>query len=357
MTEQTGAAELVREPEVYAGKSLWTLGWERFRRKKLAMTSLVIILLFYLTGILGPFVVPFSYRAQNLDRSEIPAWALQPVCQVAVAVNFFEARTRPAQKQPMQEHFLGTDRLGRDLFSRMVWGVRTSVIVSLATILTGSIFLGVGLGALAGFMGGKTDAVIMRVGEIFLSFPGLLLVILISSTVRPRAVEWVEEFQRTTGFRGLTESGFADYMVVFGALALFGWVGIARVIRGQFLLLREMDYVTAATALGVPTSRLIGVHVLPNTLNIIIIMLSTSLGGAIGSELVLSFLGVGVQPPTPSLGVMIFETVGGQTGLLEQLGCRIAPVFLAPMILVSIIFFCFALLGDGLNDAFNPRAR
>jgi len=340
------------------GKSLWALGWERLRRKKLAMTSLVIVSLFYLFGIVGPFFAPYSYSAQNLDAARQPAWIMQPLCAAFSAIDLFEARSRLPQSTPSTDHLLGTDRLGRDLLSRIIWAMRTSAIVSLATILTGSIFLGVGLGAISGFVGRWVDSLIMRIGEIFLSFPGLLLVILISATVRPRAIEWVNSFQEATGFHGLIESGFADYLVVFGALAIFGWVGVARIIRGQILLLREMDYVTAARALGSGSGRLIVLHVLPNTMSLIIVLLSTSLGGAIGSELVLSFLGVGIQPPTPSFGIMTYESIGqGQTFLLDQFGCRVAPEFLAPMFIVSLVFFCFALLGDGLNDAFNPRAR
>lgn len=351
-----GIAQLEKEAALKrgAGKSLWVLGWERFRRKKLAMASLAIILLFYVGGIFAPALAPYSYSQQNLDNSFQPAWVAQPVC--AVLNPIFNPTQRPPQNPPDASHPLGTDRLGRDLLSRMLWGMRTSVIVSLATILTGSIFLGVGLGALAGYVGRWPDNLIMRVGEIFLAFPGLLLVMLISTTIRPRVLEGAQAFQEATGVRGLVESGFVDYMVVFGALAAFGWVGIARIIRGQILALREMDFVTAAQAMGARTGRILTIHVLPNTLNIIIIMLSTSLGGAIGSELVLSWLGIGIQPPTPSLGVMIWENQS-QTLLFEQLACRISPVFLAPIFVASVVFFCFALLGDGLNDALNPRAR
>lgn len=355
MTQQGGITGLAKgaTERSTGGKSLWALGWERFRKKKLAVASLIIILAFYLGGIFAPLLAPFSYSDQDLQKSFQPAWLTQPLCAV---INVFGREGTPPKLAPSPEHLMGTDRLGRDLYSRILWGMRTSVIVSLAAILTGSIFLGVTLGALAGFLGRWVDTVVMRVGEIFLAFPGLLLVILISATIRPRVMVWAEGFQQATGFRGLVESGFVDYMVVFGALSAFGWVGVARVIRGQILMLREMDYVTAARAVGATTPRIILNHLLPNTFNIIIIMLSTALGGAIGSELVLSWLGVGIQPPTPSLGVMIWE-YQGQTLLFEQLACRVAPVFLAPIFLVSVVFFCFALLGDGLNDALNPRAR
>lgn len=354
MAQAGGIQSLAKEAHGrIGGKSLWVLGWERFRRKKLAMASLFVISLFYLGGIFGPMFAQFSYREQNLDNQFQPAWLTQPLCAV---INTVFPNSSPSNLAPDPQHLLGTDRLGRDLWSRILWGMRTSVIVSLAAMLTGSIFLGVTLGALAGFIGRWVDTLIMRVGEIFLAFPGLLLVILISATIRPRVVEWVAAFQQSSGISGLIESGFVDYMVVFGALAAFSWVGIARIIRGQILSLRETDYIVAAQAIGATTRRTIFVHILPNTLNIIIIMLSAALGGAVGSELVLSWLGVGIQPPTPSLGVMIWENQS-QTLLFDQLSCRYAPVFLAPSFIASAVFFCFALLGDGLNDALNPRAR
>ncbi len=350
-----GVAGLARDAEEIraAGKSLWALGWERFRRKKLAMVSLSIVLAFYAVGVVGPFFAPYSYREQDLDHSLQPGWLTQPFC---VVTSLLEPNRTPPKVAPGPEHLLGTDRLGRDLFSRIIWGMRTSVIVSLAAVITGGLLLGIGLGVIAGFFGGMIDNVIMRIGEILLSFPGILLVALISATIRPRAVEWVQHFQDRTGFTGLIESGFADYVVVFGALSIFGWVGLSRIIRSQVLLLREMDYVTAARALGATSGRIMLNHVFPNTLNLIIILMSFALPGYIGAELVLSWLGIGIQPPTPSLGVMLYENQS-QSLMIQQLSCQVAPVFIAPSFVVTVVVFCFALLGDGLNDAFNPRAR
>jgi len=350
-----GPSSLSGQLAVPAGtpKSPRALAWERFRRKKLAMASLCIIVTFYVCGILAAVLAPHSYREQNLDNTEQAAWLSQPYCAV---ISMVDSTYRPPKVAPSTDHLLGTDRAGRDLLSRILFGMRTSVIVSLASILTGSVFLGVTLGALSGFLGGKVDSVIMRVGEVFLAFPGLLLVILISATVRDRVQTWAENFELTTGFKGLVESGFIDYVVVFGAMSVFGWVGVARVIRGQILQVREMDYITAAIALGGTTRRIILTHVLPNTTNIIIYMLSIGLGAAIGSELILSWMGVGIKTPTPSLGVMIYESQG-QTAFLDQISCRKPPLFLAPVLLVTLMTFAFALLGDGLIDALNPRSR
>jgi len=337
------------------GKSLWGLAWERFRRKKLAMISLVIISAFYLSGIFAGVLAPYSFRTQNLDNSEQLAWAMGPYCALAIAVN---PGYKPVSgvKPPGTEHLLGTDRLGRDLLTRILYGIRTSVVVSLASILTGTLILGVVLGMMAAYLRGWVDAVIMRVGEVFLSFPGLLLVILISATIRARVKEWFVAWERANGVEIFTETGMVDYFVVFGAMALFGWVGVARIIRGQILQMREMEYITAARAIGASTPTIMRRHILPNLTNILIYMISAGLGGAVGSELVLSFIGVGVQPPVPSLGVMIYEQTQGQTNFIEQIGCMRPPMLLAPLMLATVVFFSFALLGDGLIDALNPRS-
>ncbi len=339
-----------------AGKSLKVLAWERFRRKKLAMISLVIICAFYLSGIFAGWLSPYDFRTQNLDNSEQLAWAMGPYCMIATSLN---SAYKPAAgvKPPDAQHLLGTDRLGRDLFTRMLYGIRTSVIVSLASIITGTLFLGVLLGMMAAYLRGWVDAVIMRVGEVFLAFPGMLLVILISATIRERVKEWVVTWEQANGTQVFTETGMVDYVVVFGAMALFGWVGVARIIRGQILQMREMEYITAARAIGASTPTIMRRHILPNLTNILIYMISAGLGGAVGSELVLSFIGVGVQPPVPSLGVMIFEQTQGQTNFIEQIGCIRPPMLLAPLMLATVVFFAFALLGDGLIDALNPRSN
>ncbi len=307
-----------------AGESLTKLAFKRFIRKKVAMTGLFLVLAFYLAGIFAPILAPYNYSDQNLDQS-------------------FQG--------PSAQHWLGTDRLGRDVLSRIIWGARTSVIVSLAAVATGSLVLGVVLGVLSGYVGGWVDTVIMRIGEIFLAFPSLLLVILLAATIRPRVEGLVLGFEEASGIRGLSESGVIDYFLIFGSLSIFGWVGMARLIRGQILSLKERDYVLAARALGASTRRIMFLHLFPNTLNLIIVMLTLGLGGAIGSELVLSWLGIGVQPPRPSLGVMIWENQS-----ISQLQTH-PNVLISVITVVSVVYFSFQLFGDGLNDALNPRAR
>lgn len=302
-------------------KSCWADSWCRLTRKRAATSALILLLVIYLSGVLAPWVAPYSPTDQNLDA----AW-----------------------QGPSREHLLGTDRLGRDILSRIIWGARTAAIVSIAAVVTGSIFLGVVLGSVAGYLGSKIDTIIMRLGDLFLAFPGLLLVILIAATVKPRVTELVRGFERAAGFEGIVASGAVDYFVVFGALSLFSWVGMARLVRGQVLSLKENQYVEAARAIGASTPRIILVHLFPNAIGPVIVSVSMAMGSAVTSEVVLSWLGVGIQPPNASWGVMIWENSG-------QL--RSNPhLLLMPAFVVGLVIIAWNILGDGLNDALNPRA-
>ena len=305
------------------GRSLWSHSLRRLLRKKVGMTCLVVISVIYLAGILAPWVTPYDYRMQDLSAiKEGPSWS----------------------------HPFGTDRVGRDYLTRIIYGLRTTVIITIASILTGSLFLGIGLGLISGYFGKLVDSVIMRVGEVFLAFPGILLVLLIAATLRPRVVELARGFEDATGLN-IVSLGIVDYFVVFGSLAAFSWVGMARLVRGQVLYTKQAQYVEAAQAIGASTRRILAVHVLPNVLSPVIVLVSMGMGSAAGAEIVLSWLGIGIQPPTPSLGVMIFEN--GNISVL-----RTDPhLLLFPVGAITVLIFAFNLLGDALNDAFNPRAR
>ena len=255
---------------------------------------------------------------------------------------------------PSFDHPFGTDRLGRDYYSRIIYGIRTTVIITLASVLTGSLLVGLTLGAAAGYFGGKVDSFIMRIGDIFLAFPDILLVILIASTLKPRVESWVRSFEGWSGIEGIVRSGAVDYFVVFGALTLFSWVGMARLVRGQILQLKESQYVEAARAMGASNQRIIVRHLLPNSLSPIIVSVSMGMGAVAGIEVVLSWLGIGIQPPNPSLGRMILENFGfGNLSLLRN----DPHLILVPVFTIAIIIFAWNLLGDGLNDVLNPRTR
>ena len=306
------------------GRSLWLYAGRRFVRNKRGLVCLIIILLLYGAGLMAPLIAPYDYDEQDLGR---------------------------ALQSPRWEHPFGTDRLGRDMFSRILYGVRTTVIVTVAAMAAGGLLIGLVLGLVSGYFGRLADGLIMRVGEVFLAFPDILLVILIAATIKPRVTEWVFRLEETTGVTGIVRFGVVDYLVVFAALATVSWVGMARVVRGQVLGLKQSQYVLAARALGASHLRIIFRHIFPNLLPPVIVLVSVGMGSIAGSEIMLSWLGLGVQPPVPSLGVMIFDN--GNIAVL-----RTHPyLLLFPVGVVAIIIFAFNLLGDALNDALNPRAR
>ena len=225
---------------------------------------------------------------------------------------------------PSGEHLLGLDDLGRDVWARIVWGARVSLRVGFSVVIIASL-VGVTLGAISGYFGGKIDVLVMRLCDILLAFPGILLAIAMVAVLGPSLNN------------------------VIIALATIGWVGYARLVRGQVLKVREMEYVTAAKALGARSPRVIIRHVLPNVINPVIVMATLGLAGAILSEAALSFLGLGVQPPTPSWGAML--TAGRRyLGLANHLA-----IFPGAAIMLAVMGLNF--LGDGLIDALDPKYR
>ena len=225
---------------------------------------------------------------------------------------------------PSKQHLLGLDDLGRDVLSRILWGARVSLRVGFSVVLAASL-IGITLGAISGYFGGWADTVIMRITDILLAFPGILLAIALVAVLGPSINN------------------------VILALATIGWVGYARLVRGQVLKVREMEYVTAAKALGAKSPRVIVRHVLPNVINPVIVMATLGLAGAILSEAALSFLGLGVQPPTPSWGAML--TAGRRyLGLANHLA-----IFPGAAIMAAVMGLNF--LGDGLIDALDPKYR
>jgi ABC-type dipeptide/oligopeptide/nickel transport system permease subunit len=302
-------------------RSPFGLAVRRLLRKKIAVLALAYIAVFYFCGLFAPVVAPQSYTKQDLDH---------------------------VSEGPSLSHPLGTDPLGRDMLSRVIWASRTTVIVTVATLVTGGLVLSVSLGLLAGYLGGIVDTAIMRVGDVFFALPGLPMLILINATVKPKVVDqaWIKDLE---GW--LRVDGLPDYLVIFGALSLFAWVGGARVIRSQILALRETDYVVAARAMGASVWRVIFRHLLPNVSNIIIVSLSAGLGGIAGTEIALTWFGVGIQPPTPSFGTMLYE--GGSIRTLQAY----PHLLLVPGAVVAALIFSFNLLGDALTDILTPRAR
>lgn len=304
-----------------------SLAWARLVRKRLALACMAALAFVYLLGIGAPVVsyfAPYGYTEQDYTA---------------------------IRKPPSASHWAGTDLKGRDVLMRVVWAVQTTVIITVVVVATGGIALGVTLGLVAGYLGRRVDSLIMRIGELFSAFPDILLVILIAATLGGRIrdiVWWIED---NTFLDGLARSGAADYLVISVALVSFGWIGMARLVRGQVLYLKESQFVDAARAAGTSTPRILFVHILPNAISPIVVTVSMSMGALVGAEIILSWLGLGVQPPKPSLGTMLLEA-GSLSALRE-----VPWMLLAPGVAAWTIVLAWNLLGDSLNDVLNPRTR
>lgn len=236
----------------------------------------------------------------------------------------YEQDTARRLEAPSEQHPLGLDDLGRDVLSRILYGARVSLRVGFSVVILASV-VGVTLGAIAGYFGGTIDVLVMRLCDILLAFPGILLAIALVAVLGPNLNN------------------------VILALATIGWVGYARLVRGQVLKVREMEYIVAAKALGAKSPRVIIRHVLPNVINPVIVMATLGLAGAILAEAALSFLGLGVQPPIPSWGAML--TAGRRyLGLANHLA-----IFPGAAIMLAVMGLNF--LGDGLIDALDPKYR
>jgi peptide/nickel transport system permease protein len=296
----------------------------RLLRRPVAVVAIAVIVIIYGAGIFAPLIAPHGFsEADFQDRYASPSFS----------------------------HPLGTDSLGRDLLSRAIWSAQTTVIISLASVLTGGVFLGLTLGLIAGYVRGAADYVIMRLAEIFGSVPPILLLLIITATLLNGVQDLGSNIEDLTGQPWIVSSGAPSYVLVFGALAMFGWVGLARLIRSQVLALREAPYITAAQAAGASNARILFWHLLPNVGNLLIVALTLSLGGAAGAEVGLTFLGIGVQSPHPSFGAMISDAVG-LSNVREHI-----LLILVPATVVSSLILAFNLLGDQLTDVLSPRRR
>jgi ABC-type dipeptide/oligopeptide/nickel transport system permease subunit len=293
-------------------------------RRKLAALSLIYIVIFYITGIFAPLLAPGNYREQNLDE---------------------------ALRSPSLEHPFGTDRLGRDMLTRVIYAARTTVIITVITVVSGSLIIGPALGLLAGYRRGVVDIVINRMGEVVAGLPELLIIIFFSATFGPRLNEWIAQFYDAPVIGDSLRGGFGSLAVVAIVLTLLGWVGAMRFIRALTLQVRETEYVLAARSMGAGTWRVIIRHILPNVSHVLVLIVATAFGAIALAEIGLTFLGLGVRPPVPSFGEMI--NAGASVRTLEaHPHLLFIPAFFAVMLLLS-----WSLLADALNDVLNPRTR
>ena len=300
-------------------RGLWGDAWRRMRRNKLAMVGLVITGFMLLTAIFGPILIPYTYYEQDLYRT-------------------FEL--------PSRDHLLGTDELGRDYLARVVYGARTAVGIAVSVTAL-SVLIGTLLGAFGAYLGGWVDVVVMRLVDVISSIPMILLAILIDSTLKRPLELAVHDLYIHLQWPILRNVSHASYFLTFAGLALIFWPGCARLVRGQILSIRELDYVSAARSVGANQTQIVLRHILPNAIGPIIVLMTFGFSGAIMLEAGLSFLGVGIQPPLPSWGSMLFNAMRFWR---DYPWMPTVPAVVLGMTTVSINF-----LGDGLNDALNPR--
>lgn len=313
------AAEKESFIETKASLSYWQDAWRRLKKNKVAMVSLVIVILLILFAFIGPLFFENDYTTQvRGDENIDPSW----------------------------DYPFGTDNLGRDLLVRTMFGTRISLIVgiaaSLIVLVIGSIY-----GAISGYFGGRVDDVMMRLVELIYSIPEILVVLLLSTALKPGLQEWFNTSD--TAIAKVLSTLGASLIAIFIAFGILYWVSMARIIRGQVLMLKEQEYVTAAKALGASSSRVIKRHILPNCIGQIIVMTCLQIPSAIFLESFLSFLGVGVSAPLTSLGSMASDALGGMYTYTYRL--------MIPAAILSLLILSLNLFGDGLRDALDPRLK
>lgn len=291
------------------------IAWKRFRYHRLAWGSLLLLAFFSILVILIPILMEriwgIDYKGTHLgDRFQPISWT----------------------------HFLGTDELGRDVFTRLFYGGRISLSVALISAIA-SLFIGTAIGAMAGYYGGWIDTLLMRFTDTMLSLPSLPLMILLA------AIDLQKIFPDTLLF--MTRGNYASLFKLMIILIFFGWMSIARLVRGEFLSLREREFVLASQALGASNQKMIWLRILPNCTAPIIVSITLSIGGIILYEAILSFIGLGIQPPIPSWGNMLHHA-------LEYI--RSAPLLaFFPGLFILMVVVSINFLGDGLRDAFDPK--
>jgi oligopeptide transport system permease protein len=281
---------------------LWTDAWRRFRRNRLAVGSLAFVILLITLAVIAPILEHFGI--------------LQDPTAQDVANNYLGPGA--------PHHILGTDDLGRDVLSKVIFGSQVSLSIG---ILVQAIVLLIGgtIGLVAGYFGGWLDNLLMRFTDIMYAFPDLLFVLIIVAALGPTLLN------------------------IFVAIGLVSWVGLARLVRGQVLSIKEKEYVEAANAAGSSPAKIILKHLLPNSLGPVIVTLTFGIPAAIFTEAVLDFLGVGLRPPQPTWGVMVFEGYAAVDAY--------PYLVIIPCVALSMTMLAFNFIGDGLRDALDPRMR
>ncbi len=293
VSQDEKAADSITRPPI----GYWEDVWARFKKNRLALFGLALLAVLTFMAIIGPLIGGWDYRSIDEGRT-----------------NEFLSK----------DHWFGTDYLGRDMFVRLWFGTRISVFIGVVAASL-DLLIGVTYGGISGYFGGAIDDVMMRIVDVLVGIPYLLMVILLLVVLRP----------------GLTS--------IILAMVITGWTGMARLVRGQVLQLKEMEYVLAAKSIGASPRRIIARHLIPNTMGVVLVSLTMTIPGAIFTEAFLSFIGLGVPMPMASLGSLANE--GYQVLLVYPHNLII------PAIAISLLILSFNFVGDGLRDALDPRLR
>lgn len=309
------AEEKAMNDQMRPSVSYWKDAMRRFKRNRLAMVMLALLIIIILAAIFGPIISPYTYKGQSADVRQGPSFA----------------------------HPFGTDKLGRDIFVRVMYGTRISLLVGVVTMVLVCL-IGITYGAIAAYVGGIWDNLMMRFVDLMMTVPSMLIIILLSVVLRDPLKELISN-PRFTVFASMG----AGLISIFIVLALFNWLGMARSVRGALLMNRTQEYVLAAEAMGAKSKWVIKRHLLPNSIGVIIISATGVVPSAIMTESFLSFIGLGVAAPVPSLGSMANDALNG------IMSYPLNMVY--PAVIISLIILCFNVLGDALRDALDPRMR
>ena len=310
----------------------WKDGMRRLKKNKIAMVSLIVVLVIFVLSFVIPTVYPYKYEQQIKTSVNLAPmqYSETELAQIEAGEKVFP-------------HILGTDNLGRDYAVRVMMGSRVSLLVGLVAsaiiLLIGSLY-----GSISGFFGGWVDMVMMRIVDIIYTVPDVLIIILLAAVLNYP----LKDLSQKPGFEWIGVIG-VNLISIFLVFALLYWVGMARIVRSQIMILKEQEYVTAARALGASSGRIISKLLLTNCIGTLIVTTTLQIPSSIFTESFLSFLGLGVNAPMPSLGSLASAAINGLQSYPHRL--------FAPAIMISVIILSFNLLGDGLRDAFDPKMK
>jgi oligopeptide transport system permease protein len=333
--------EVIRIGERARGESLFQSSIKRLLRNRMAVLGMIVLLIFVLLAVFADFIAPQPFGKTTLSAANtVPRWV------TTVFPNMIPVGEERGFVKINEDYPLGADHLGRDVLSRIIYGSRVSLMVAIVGPIV-AMSVGLTLGMLSGYFGGRTDNIIMRITDIMYAFPTLLFIILLMAFFRPSTGNLEEgtiayalnRFDASTG----------GMFFIFVGIGVTSWTQMARLVRGQVLSVREQEYVVAARAMGVKDVGIMVSHVLPNILGTIIVAETLTIPSYISTEAFLSFIGLGVNPPTPSWGSMISEGSSAISTYPYQ------AIF--PALALFLVMFAFNFVGDGLRDALDPRMR